>query len=66
MQRSTKAILDSVLSAVDFVLTEWIPSLMCCRILDFNGIPESERPILDSQDKGSKFNIHRSWESVLY
>ena len=60
MQRSSKAILDSFLSVVDFVLVEWIPSLMCSRISDFNGIPESERPIPDSKDKGSKFNIHRS------
>lgn len=62
MQRATKAILDSVLSAVDFILPEGIPSPMCSRIPGFNGIPESERSIPDSKDKGSKFNIHRSSE----
>ena len=62
MQRSKKAGLGSVFSAVDLVLPEWIPGPICPRIPDFNGIPESESSILDSKDKGYKFNIHRSWE----
>ena len=52
MQRSTKAILDSVLSAVDFVLPEWVRGPICPRIPDFSGIPESESAILDSKDSG--------------
>ena len=52
MQRSTKAILDSVLSAVDFVSAELILGPTCPGIPDFHSIPESESSILDSKDQG--------------
>ena len=52
MQRSTKTILDSVLSAVDFVLPEWILGPTCLGIPDFHSMLESESSILDSKDLG--------------